>query len=42
MKEKLAEITKSLPWVETLEVVTPHAEMDKKVENDDFQRELNL
>lgn len=42
MKEKLAEITKDLPWVETLEVVTPHSEMDKKVENDDFQRELNL
>ncbi|UMM18752.1 hypothetical protein L5515_014670 [Caenorhabditis briggsae] len=42
MKEKLAEITKDLPWVETLEVVTPHAEMDMKVENDDFQRELNF
>lgn len=42
MKEKLAEITKDLPWVETLEVVTPHSEMDKKVENDDFQRELNF
>ncbi|CAI2346117.1 unnamed protein product [Caenorhabditis sp. 36 PRJEB53466] len=42
MKEKLAEMTKDLPWVETLEVVTPHVEMDKKVENDDFQRELNF
>ncbi|CAI5442204.1 unnamed protein product [Caenorhabditis angaria] len=42
MKEKLAEFTKDLPWVETLEIVTPHQQLDKKSENDDFKRELSF
>ncbi|CAB3404272.1 unnamed protein product [Caenorhabditis bovis] len=42
MKEKLNEFKKDLPWVETLEVVTPHIQMDKEAENDDFKRELNF
>ncbi|CAD6192178.1 unnamed protein product [Caenorhabditis auriculariae] len=42
LRAKLAEVSKKFPWAETLDVVTPRFELDKKVENDDFQRELGF
>ena len=43
MQQKLKEIQKGLPWIETLDVsVEPVARLDEEETNDDFKKELIL